>query len=77
MGEYEYYHFNYEMFKKSAVAFCLSIVDYADPDQTKVNKIMEEIEQNILKAGGDKKDGDKLPGNREYLLFLDRILISF
>ena len=63
MGEFEYYHFNYEMFKKAAISFCLSIIDYVEPEQTKVKQIVEEIEQNILKPN-DKRD-DKLPGNKE------------
>jgi len=67
MGEYEYYHFNYEMFKKAAVSFCTSLVDLCDPEQTKVKQIMEEIEQNILKPSGNDKKDDKGPGNKEYI----------
>jgi len=65
VGEYEYYHFNYEMFKKAAVSFCVSLVDLCDPEQTKVKQIMEEIEQNILKPSGDKKDDSNKPSNKE------------
>ncbi len=69
MGEYEYYHFNYEMFKKAAVSFCISLVDLCEPEQTKVKQIMEEIEQNILKPSGNDKKDDKGLGNKEYIFY--------
>lgn len=65
MGEFEYYHFHYEMFKKAAVSFCVSIVDLIEPDQTKVNQIVEEIEQTMLKSTGIDKKDDR-GQNKEY-----------
>mmetsp|Transcript_13479 Transcript_13479/g.11544 ORF Transcript_13479/g.11544 Transcript_13479/m.11544 type:complete len:495 (+) Transcript_13479:437-1921(+) len=66
-GKFEYLHFNYDMFREMAVTFCHSILDMTDPDQAKVNKIMEEIEQNILKASDPNKkdDANKMPSNQD------------
>jgi len=45
------------MFKELADAFCHSILDLCDSDQTKSKQIQDEIEQTIIKSGSlDKKD---------------------
>ena len=52
--------------KELADSFCYSILDMNDPDQTKTKQVMEEIEQNIIKAN-DKRDENiqKVGGNQE------------
>lgn len=65
-GKYEYFHFTYDMFKELADSFCASILDVADPDQTKAKQVSEEIDQNIIKTGGmDRKDDAKTGANNE------------
>ncbi len=65
-GKSEYLHYNTDMFKQIASTFCLSILDLADPEQTKVNKANEEIELNYLTLNQPKKEDAKNAGNQEY-----------
>jgi hypothetical protein len=55
------------MFKQIASTFCLSIIDLAEPEQTKVNKANEEIELNYLTLNQAKKEDPKNAGNQEYI----------
>ena len=59
------------MFKELADAFCSSIIDLSEPDQTKVKQVSDEIEQTILRAGNlDKKEENpiKSTNNQEYTI---------
>jgi hypothetical protein len=67
VGRYEYLHFNYEMFREVAISFCQTILDLADPEQTKVKVVMDEIEQNFLKLPEINKKDDGTNKNQEYL----------
>ncbi|KAL4508114.1 hypothetical protein ABPG72_021487 [Tetrahymena utriculariae] len=57
LGKYEYFHFNLDIYKEIAQGFCQSIIDCFEPEQLKVKKIQEEIEQMMSK--NERKDGDK------------------
>lgn len=47
------------MFKELADSFCASILDLAEPDQTKTKQVMDEIEQTIIKGSEtNKRDGN-------------------
>jgi cytosolic carboxypeptidase protein 2/3 len=43
-GKYEYFHFNLENYKEIAEEFFQSIIDFFEPEQTKVKLLLEEIE---------------------------------
>lgn len=42
------YHFSTKDFEQLAINFCDSLLDYCDPDQTKVKMILYEVE-NLMK----------------------------
>lgn len=50
------------MFREIGNNFCTTILDLFDPDQSKVNKVMEEIEANYLKIQEVKKDDSNKNG---------------
>lgn len=53
-GKYEYFHFNQDIYKEIAHSFCNSIIDCFEPEQIKVKKVLEEIDQMSSKI--DKKE---------------------
>ncbi len=53
-GKYEYFHFNLDIFKDLAQAFCRSLIDCFEPEQQKVKMIVDEIE--MMNKNTDKKD---------------------
>ena len=43
-GQYEFYHFNLNIYKDIAHGFCQSLEDYYEPTQAKVKKAMDQLE---------------------------------
>lgn len=43
-GKYEYYHFNVNIYRDIANAFCQSLEEYYEPSQNKYKKALEELD---------------------------------
>jgi len=44
IGPFSDFHFNTEHLKRVGHSFCDAILDYCDPDQSKVKLVIEELE---------------------------------
>eukprot|EP01017_Pseudomicrothorax_dubius_P030176 TRINITY_DN3736_c0_g1_i4.p1 TRINITY_DN3736_c0_g1~~TRINITY_DN3736_c0_g1_i4.p1 ORF type:complete len:304 (+),score=75.68 TRINITY_DN3736_c0_g1_i4:107-1018(+) len=62
-GKYQFIHFNLPLFREMANTFCQTLVDYGDPDQRKVNAVLEEIDQMILKNQFNNADRGGMGGD--------------
>lgn len=43
-GKYEFYHFNMNIYKDIAHAFCQSLEEFYEPSQAKFKKALEELD---------------------------------
>jgi len=43
MGKYEFKHFNLDNYRGMAEAFCSSILDLYEPEQTKVKQVTSDL----------------------------------
>ena len=57
-GKYEFYHFNINIYRDIANAFCQSLEEYYEPSQNKYRKALEELE-NLSKNPNKADDNNK------------------
>jgi len=59
-GKFADYHFNQDLLQEVGHRFCETILDFCDPDQTKVRSVLEELEIMLPKASdSESSDGSE------------------